>query len=647
MSKTYGWQGKMLRLDLSGGQVKEEPTSELADRFIGGRGLLAKIYWDEVDPKVQALDPDNLLVMMSGPLAGTPAIAGSRWIIGGKSPFQYSDQYGLANLGGNFGVKMKSAGIDGIVIKGKAKEPSYIYIEDGKVEIKDARDLWGLKTNDTLGRLKSKHGQAAKSVCIGPAGERLVRFAVVMGDKGSTGGSGFGAVMGSKNLKAVVVKGSGKTDVARPDRLKRINSQIRSLTEGKTLVEPVIEGIEKVRYSHCPGCQVGCARGIYKHISGKEGYLKNCQSSYMYYTWDLLHHEEQTSNLFLAASLCNEYGLCTQEMKNIFWWLHGCREKGIISEEGTGIPLKEMGSMEFMDALVDKLISRDGFGDVLAEGTVRAAHAVGKESVEVLDLHVTKSGHGANAYSPRYFITNAVFYATESTSPMNQLHETVFQMMKWTMWHITEGSMSPFSTEVIRNIAKRFWKTEDAADYSTYDGKAEVASIIQNRGYAKENLVVCDLLYPLNTADGSADHVGDPTLESRMLSAVTGTDFSEDAYYQTGERVFNLERAIQGLEGRAGRKDDVINEHNFTEGIEEDEGYFGLLNPEFELPGPGGEIVSRKGAVLERDKFEKMMDEYYSIRGWDVESGFQKTEKLKELGLSDTIPRLQKRNLVR
>jgi len=264
----------------------------------------------------------------------------------------------------------------------------------------------------------------------------------------------------------------------------------------------------------------------------------------------------------------------------------------------------------------------------------------------VYDLRATRSGFNANAYNPRFFITNAIFYATESTSTMNQLHEVCFPMMKWTMWFASDGSMSPFSTEVMQKIARKFWKSEKAIDFSTYEGKAEVAYVIQNRQYAKENLVVCDFMYPITTAEGAEDHVGDPTLESQLLSAVTGINFSEEDYYLTGERVFNLQRAIQGREGRVGRKSDLLNEFNFTQPFEEEPGFFAVFNPEYMLPGPGGELISRKGAVVERDKFKKMMDEYYTIRGWDVTTGLQRKEKLEALELSDIVPELQKRELI-
>jgi aldehyde:ferredoxin oxidoreductase len=647
MNSTYGWKGSLVRVNLTSGENQRISTAELTERFIGGRGVVSKIYWDEVDQKTDALHPENPLILMTGPLAGTPAISANRWFMAGKSPLLYPDQFGLGSIGGSMAVKIKAAGLDGIVVTGRAQKPSYLHITNGTVEIKDASGLWGCEIPDTLKRLGDEHGKNAQSVCIGPAGENKVRFAIAMSDNGSCGGSGFGAVMGSKNLKAIVVEGTEKVAVARPDELKKINSQIRSLIEGRVLMDPNLDGIELIKRSPCQGCPSGCARGLYKHVSGREEIRKNCGSAYMYYLWDRMQNkDESTPVAFLATSLIDRFGLCAQEMNNLLHWLHECEEKGIITDDKAGITLSQLGTQEFIEQLIDMIVYRKGFGDLLAEGPGRAAQALGKAAEEIYNLRATRSGFNAGAYNPRFFITNAVFYATESTSTMNQLHEVCFPIMKWTMWYATDGGMSPFSTEVMQNIARRFWKSEKAVDFSTYEGKSEVAYIIQNRQYAKENLVVCDFMYPITTAEGASDHVGDPTIESRLLSSVTGIDFSETAYYQTGERVFNLQRAIQGREGRVGRKDDCLNEFNFTQTFEEEPGFFAVFNPDYMLPGPGGELMSRKGKVVEREQFEKMMDDYYSLRGWDVKSGLQTRKTLETLSLSDILPEMEKRGLL-
>ena len=647
MANIYGWMGTLLRVNLTTKDVSTQSIEPYIERFIGGRGMVTKLYWDEVDEDIDAMHPDSPLFFMTGPLAGSGAIACSRWIVGGKSPLQYPDQFGLGNSGGSFGVKLKQAGFDGIVVIGKAVSPVYLYINDGKVEVRDAKGLWGRATDVSLQRLAAEHGSSAGVACIGPAGEQQVRVAGIMSDIGSCCGSGFGAVMGSKNLKAVVAEGSQTVDIARPDDLRKVNSRIRELLKGKNLMDPNVEGIDLVRRASCPGCPAGCPRGLYKHVSGREEFRKNCQSVYLYYLWDMKHHGgESTADPFMATSLCDKLGLCTQEVGNLLYLLDMCSKNGLIDDASAGIELSQIGSLQFFEKLVDMMLANTGIGALLGQGTIRAAHAIGNGAEGLVLRRMTPSGFNADAYNPRYFIPHAAYYATEATSTMNQLHEMAFPIMKWTMWYATDGAMSPFGTDVMRTIAKRFWGDERAVDFSTYDGKAAVAAIIQNRQYAKETLIACDFLLPFTTADGADDHAGDPDLESRLISAVTGMDISEDDYYKIGERVFNLQRAIQGLEGRVGREDDQVNEFYFTEPMTEEPGFLGIFNPDFMLPGPDGELITRKEAVLDRGKFESMMDEYYAIRGWDPGSGLQTSTVLEGLGLEDCVERLREQGLI-
>jgi aldehyde:ferredoxin oxidoreductase len=197
------------------------------------------------------------------------------------------------------------------------------------------------------------------------------------------------------------------------------------------------------------------------------------------------------------------------------------------------------------------------------------------------------------------------------------------------------------TTEVMQGIARRFWGSEIAADLSTYEGKALAATKIQNRQYAKECLILCDFLWPILNSSISEDHVGDPSLESQVCSAVTGRAIDELDLYEIGERVFNLQRAIHIREGHKGREDDCLEEFNFNIPLKGDFG-----NPSCIVPGRDGEVHSRKGMVVERDKFEQMKDEYYQIRGWDVLTGLQKRAKLEELGLKTVAEELTARGLV-
>jgi aldehyde:ferredoxin oxidoreductase len=650
MDKINGWTGSLLRIELPSGEINKSNSMEYVDDFIGGRLLASRIYWDEFPKDVGALDPENLLMIMPGPLTGTTATACSRWVISAKSPHSYPDQYGFGNAGGLFGATLKLAGYDGLIVSGRAKGLSYVVIENEKVEIRDAGGLRGLTSDETMKKLNEIHGSSARVLCIGPAGENMVRFAIASTDQGGTLSNGMGAVMGSKNLKAIVITGNKKLAVAFPEKLNEINKRIRLLRKGLNesvyITEPMIEGIERVKSTPCYSCPTGCARATFKHTSGKVEVRKGCQSAYFYVPWDQMYHGSATENPFLATSLCNRFGLCTGEMANVIHWLHNCFKKGILSEDETSLPLSKIGSLEFIEALVDMITNKKGFGELLALGTRRASIEKGNAAEEAGLARITPSGYLNDGYGARVFLITALFYATETRSPIIQLHEVNYLLLKWALWHTTAGAMSPINTEDLRRIADRVWGGKKAVDFCTYDGKAKAAFIIQNRQHAKETMVACDWYYPLLDTDQKEDHMGDPTFVQQLFHAVTGRDMSEDGYLRLGERSVNLQRAIMGREGRAGRKDDTLNEFNFSEPVETSEGVFGLFNPDLELPGAGDEIVVRKGKTLDRAEFEKMKDTYYLLRGWDEKTGLQKRQKLESLSLSEIIPELERHNLL-
>ncbi len=646
MEKTYGWTGSLLNIELPSGKFNTTPSTEYADDFIGGRLLASRIYWDEVSAGTQAFDPENVLMFLPGPLTGTQAIGCSRWVISAKSPHSFPDQYGFGNGGGFFGAALKRAGFDGLIIRGKAKSLSYILIENGKAELKDAQGLQALETEETIAKLKEQHGSDARVVCIGPAGENLVRFAIARTEQGSTLSNGMGAVMGSKHLKAVVLKGGSKVPVAHPDKLSEINKQIRFLRKGQAeslyLTEPMIQGIDKGKDTPCYGCPGGCSRAFFKHTSGREEIRKTCASAFLYTPWDQLYHGEATENPFLATSLCDRLGVCSSELSNIIYWLYHCFKQGVLTEDETGLPLSKIGSLEFIESLIDCIVKKEGFGELLAQGTRRASIEKGKAAEEVALSHITPSGYANDSYGGRLFLTNALFYATEARNPIIQLHEFSFTVLKWMLWHTTGGSMSTLTTDVLRKIAKRAWGSEKAVDFTTYEGKSQAAFMVQNRQHAKESMVGCDRFYPLLDTDQRDDHMGDPTFVPQLFSAATGNEMSENEYYRMGERSFNLQRAIVGREGSIGRKDDTIGEFNFTEPKETEEGMIGLFNPDLEFPGAGDEIITRKGKTMDRNEFERMKDEYYTLRGWDVAAGLQKKEELNKLGLGFVCSELDK-----
>ena len=519
------------------------------------------------------------------------------------------------------------------------------------MELRDAAGLRGLPTDETLAKLKAAHGENARVLCIGPAGENLVRSAIVVTEQGGTVSSGMGAVMGSKNLKAIVVKGSNKVAVADPDKLKELNKRIRAMRKGLNesvyMTEPFLEGIEKVKNNPCYACPAGCMRATFRHTSGRVEVRKTCAAAFCYTPFDQPYHGQSTEVPFIATSLCDRFGLDTGEFTNLTYWLQNCFQKGILSEEETGLPLSKIGSLEYAETFVDMVVNRKGFGDLLAQGVRRASIEIGPDAEKAGLERVTRSGYVNDAYGARVFMITSLFYATEARNPIVQLHEVNFLLLKWALWHTTAGAMSPVTTDDLRNIARRVWGSDKAVDFSTYEGKAQAAFMIQNRQHAKESLVACDRYLPILDTDQREDHLGDPTFESALFSAVTGREMSEADYYTVGERSFNMQRAICAREGHTGRKDDSLNEFNFTEPVDHSDGVFGMFNPDLELPGKGDEIISRKGQTLDRAEFEKMKDEYYTFRGWDVATGLQTRKKLEELHVGNACAELEKRGLLK
>ena len=651
MGNNFGWTGTLLRIELPSAISTRSRTSDYGDDFIGGRAMAARVYWDEVSRDIDAYSPENALLIMPGPLAGTPATACSRWVMATKSPYSCPDQYSFGNCGGFFGAAIKFAGYDGLIIKGKATALSYLLIENDRVELRDAAGLRGLATDETLAKLRAAHGEHARVLCIGPAGENLVHFAIAVTEQGGTVSSGMGAVMGSKNLKAIVVKGSNKVAVAKPEQLKELNRRIRALRKGLNesvyMTEPFLEGIEKVKNNPCYACPAGCMRATFRHTSGRVEVRKTCAAAFCYTPFDQSFHGQSTEVPFLATSLCDRYGLDTGEFTNLTYWLQNCFQKGILSEEETGLPLSKIGSLEYAEKFVDMVVNRKGFGDLLARGVRRASIEKGPDAEAAGLERVTRSGYVNDAYGARVFMITSLFYATELRNPIIQLHEVNFLLLKWALWRTTDGAMSPVTTDDLRNIARRVWGSDKAVDFSTYEGKAQAAFMIQNRQHAKEALVACDRYLPILDTDQREDHIGDPTFEPALFSAVTGREMSEADYYLVGERSFNMQRAIYGREGRSGRKDDTLGEFNFTEPVDHSDGVFGMFNPDLEMPGKGDEIITRMGQTLDRDAFEKMKDEYYSFRGWDVATGLQTKKKLDELHMGNAFAELEKLGLLK
>ena len=643
MEHRPGYAGNILRVNLSSQEIETTPTEPVAMRFLGGRGIAAKIHWDEVSQHVDAYDPENRLVIMTGPVCGVPGFAGSRWQISGKSPILNTFSY--SNLGGAWGAQLKFAGFDGLIIHGKAEKPVYLVIDDGKIEIKDASHLKGKGAISTREQLKKELGSSFRIVAVGAAGENRVRFATLLADSDSSGSSGLGAVAGSKNLKAVAVRGSGKVSVADKEAVRELRKSVRKI-KFPPYTWPTTLSQDRMKKDICFGCIDGCIRVKYVPESGRPGKYA-CQSAGFYEVRAQRYYGRINEVPFMASALCNEYGLNTHDIEYMVMWLSRCYRMGVITEKESGLPISEIGSLEFIETLLRKIALREGFGDVLAEGTHRAAEIVGKDSGKAITDYMIKTGEGA-PYGARLHLTTALLYAMEPRLPIQQLHEVGVPVLLWALRESGAGGLMTanaqdnyMTSDVIRGIAKVFWGDEIAGDFSTYEGKAVAAAKIQDRQYAKESLILCDFSWPILHSPITENHVGDPELESRICTAVTGMQLDEAGLATFGERAFNLQRAILVRETKGRREHDTVEEFNFTTPLK---GEFG--NPNCIVPGKNGAVFSRKGMVLDRKAFEQMKDEYYAYRGWDVASGLQTRTKLDELGLSDVADGLATQNLV-
>jgi aldehyde:ferredoxin oxidoreductase len=640
VNREFGYAGDILRVNLTSRRISSVPTIEYAARFLGGRGIAAKVYWDEVAPEVKAFDPDNRLMFMTGPLAGvSPGVGGVRWLVCGKSPTAKPEQFSYANLGGSWGTELKRAGYDGIIIQGEADTPVYLSVTNGKAELKDASALWGKSTLETRGTLKEQMGSQTRIVTTGPAGEHRVAMATILADNDASGSSGFGAVMGSKRLKAVAVRGNQKVAAAFPERLTELNREIRRLKKTSPSGSVWGAGVtpEKKRLDICRGCSLGCERLVYQDKGGREGKFICGQVGFYQVRAQRYYGEQDWSEVpFHAAMLANDYGVDVFALGTMMMWLSRCYRAGILTDENTGIPFSRMGSLEFLETLVRKLSLREGFGEVLADGTVRASEKVGKESEKLITDYVSKGEQGI-AYDPRYYITTALLCAMEPRMPIQQLHEVSRLFLNWVLW-ANKAKGAYVSTDVLRAVAQRFWGTELAVDLSTYEGKALTATRVQDRRYAHESLILCDWAWPIITVEFSDDHVGDPSLESKVLSAALGEEIGEQALYKIGERIVNLQRAIMTREARGS---DTLPEFHFTMPMRDDP-----TNPQGIAPGKNGEIFIKKGPVLDRDKFEEMKREFYGLRGWDTATGLQTKARLEALDLKDIATELEQRGLV-
>ncbi|MEM0202417.1 MAG: aldehyde ferredoxin oxidoreductase family protein [Archaeoglobaceae archaeon] len=606
-----GYMGKILKVNLSEGSVKEEKINmEIAKKYLGGKGYAVRLLYDylleyeKLGISAKDIDPfgeENVLIFATGPATGVVGFpeSGRYHVMALKSPLTGS--IASANSGGKFGPFMKFAGYDIIVIEGKSPEPVYIEATEDGAEIKCAKKLWGLNVFDTT-RTLEKGGSVA---CIGPAGENLVYFASIMNDEHRAAGrTGAGAVMGSKKLKAIVARGKKKPEVAKPEEFKQISKEMLEKVKnnpitgtglpkyGTALLVNVINNAGGLPYKNwqkaynekadeisgerlaekylrkrvaCWGCSIGCGRAT----EVKEGpfMVLNTEGPEYESVW-ALGNDTAVMNLeavIKANHLCDELGLDTISMGSTIACAMELYEKGYVkAEDLQGMDLSFGNAASLVDAIW-RTAYKAGFGKFLALGSKRLAETFGAP-----ELSMTVKGLEMPAYDPRAIKGIGLNYATANRGGC----------------HVTGYSVGS-------EIAGMPTKT----DPLVYDGKAQLVKTLQDFTCVVNSAVNC--LFT-TFALGAEDY-------AKLLSAVTGWEMTADSLLRIGERIYNLERVIMNKFG-FDAKDDVLPKRLITE------------------PLPDGVA---KGHVVDAKSFEKMREEYYKLRGWV--NGVPTKEKLKEL----------------
>jgi aldehyde:ferredoxin oxidoreductase len=600
--KSYGWVGKILRVDLTDGRITEVETQRYASEFIGGRGIAARIAWEEIPAGADAFDPENKLLVMSGPLTGTLApTSGGRVTFTGIAPQAYpTPHYTRSSMGGYWGSELKYAGYDGIVIEGKASTPSYLRIEDGEVTVQDGSELWGKDTYDTQQWIRAKHGKRVQTICIGPAGENLVRIATIQsGIENAAGQGGFGAVMGAKNLKAVTVRGRHGVPIARPEEFKALCRYANKAAH--TPQDPPREGVQSSKACGMSCSTLECAAGhmrVFKGVKGQLYPVEYTGTVQCVSTMYLMYKPREAG--FEAAQLANRYGINHWEvlvgLSGVVGWLIRSYRDGMITDEDLG----------------RRIAYKEGVGKVFAEGVTRAVDIIGKGKE-----HLPHIAHGfmphwdGRSGGPRYpyWIVSALQWAMDSRDPL--VHCYAEEITYW-----TDRPGSPVTVDQLKTIAKRLYGSEFAVDpQSSYEYKAQPTIWHQNRLAVDDSVPICEEVFPTIYSKLSPEGFGDTSIEAKLLSAATGIETTEAELDEAGDRIYTLERAIMVREGRTRSTDETV-------------------IPYFKKP-------DRAGIPLDVPKFRALMDQFYQLRGWDPSTGWPRRETYEDLGLRDVAEELK------
>ncbi|MBO3802472.1 MAG: hypothetical protein JTT11_01130 [Candidatus Brockarchaeota archaeon] len=636
MKVSSGWAGRICFVNLDSGELREEETARYAEEYIGGRGFAARIAWDRLPGGVDAFAPENVLLIMTGPLTGTLAPTSGRTVFAGVSPRVFPRPwYTHSTMGGFFGSELKYAGFDGLVIKGRAERPAYVLVMDGKVEVRGAEDIWGLGTHSTERRMKERHGRRAQVVSIGPAGENLVRFAAIVSHspEAASGHSGFGAVMGSKNLKAVVARGSSGVAIADPKGF--LAACRRAMDSSRTgMVSSIAKGLEGAPTPICThACNARCGLGrTYKKVARRfgRGVIERQDLFCVGTIWaesggggfgcgidlpSVRGWKPEEGGVELHET-CDDLGLDLWVLLTLQPWFERCAECGV--KEIGGKELRPRDAGWFRELLSD-IARRRGIGDILAEDLRRAVEKMGRElpapaveAAEVLEFAFGFPSHREGRvwdHEPLpFWAVSAIMYATESRDPTIGTHG----YLQIADLYMRDPALA---LEKLRPLARSVWGSEQAAEPS-FEAKAQVAVWCQNRHVLIDSLPLCDFVFPRlirpfeneEAWREAGEVLGDLDVEAELFSTCTGVEMDSSELERAAERTFNLERALLARFGRDRSVDEAVAKH-------------------FELP------CESDGTRIDEGAFRKMMDEYYAARGWDGVSGMPNRSVLERLGL--------------
>jgi len=616
-----GYAGQLLYIDLSSGSIEKKPLDgTFARDYIGGLGFGTRIYLDMIkdNPDVDPLSPENPFVIMTGPLAGFKMDGVARWTVGTRSP--QTGFWGDANVGGFFGAFLKFAGYDGIVITGKAEKPGLIFIDDDRIEIRDAASYWGMDTytaNDRItADLKPESKRKGQVLCIGPAGENTIHFSSIINNKRHAAGrTGMGAVWGAKNLKAIYVSGTGRVEAAQPDKLKAVKEELKAVYEESIFIDALKasgtpshidvgviggdvpmknwlltdwEGIDeigpgsiedKINVGHktCYGCTVACKKeakvkdGPYKMEKGPSPEYETVIS------FGSLCLNDSIESVAKANEICNRYGMDTITCGATIAFAIECFENGLITEADTdGLALK-WGNSEAIVAMTEKIGKKEGFGAILAEGSAKAAERIGKNASDFL---TTVKGLEAPMHDPRSAHGYALAYGV---SPRGACHEASLN------FNVEGGAM--YIPE-IRALA------QELEEHSS-ENRAELNVACQDYGMFFSNCAVyCNLgAAPLNATQAVA-----------MVNHVTGFDYTIDEVMDIGRRIWYLKRGLSNLFGARAEHD--------------------------RLPKRLMMVMDEGPTEGSRPDMDLMLSEFYALRGFD-ENGIPTRETLEAVGLGD------------